>query len=98
MGGTNEMIISGLRFHVNNQCVHIHDDKSSTKFESTQNIFKKDLQNAFKDLAHEGDGVVMLNGNTDVNLCVGKRDKKYFIFLEGGQCIKDSLEKFAKTL
>ena len=39
MGGTNEKSIQNLRFHVNGDEVHVHDDISKKKFYCKKDFF-----------------------------------------------------------
>lgn len=57
MGGSNETTINGLRMHVNNGEVHVHDDKSSLKASFSASVFKKEMKDALEKL-EDNDGVV----------------------------------------
>lgn len=98
MGGTNEMTLLGLRMHISNGDVHVHDDKNSLKFTMKKDSFKSEIEDAFSYL-EKNEGVISLEGINNVNLCIGKRDNKHFVFIMNGKdSVKKELETFIKGL
>lgn len=96
MGGYNETRISGLRLHVSEGNVHIHDDSKSLKFIEKKDLFKKELNTALKDLEKsKNGGMVKVEGATGA-LYLSKENKIYSIFLAGNTSIKTQLETFLK--
>lgn len=97
MGGTNSETISGLRFHVNNGDVHIHDDVKKLKFVSDSTEFKTDLNSTFEDLKNT-EGIVRIQGKSKTDFCVVKENKKFFCFLIDDTSIKSKLQSFLRGI
>jgi len=70
MGGTNESTINGLRMHVKDGNVHVHDDKASLKWSYDAAEFKKVATKALKGLSG-ADGVATFCDRAGTSLCVG---------------------------
>jgi len=90
MGGTNETKIGGLRVHVGSDGkVHLHDDSSNRKFKMPMSDLKKALTEAQSTLARS-DGVVMIEGETQDTLLVGRKGKDSFaVVLSSGDGLAD---------
>jgi hypothetical protein len=95
MGGQNEVTISGLRMHVSNCKVHIHDDSKKLKYERTNGNFKAEVENAIKQLENQN-GIVKIDGDTNRSLCLIKDDKFFNMFLEENINVKKDLLNFIK--
>lgn len=95
MGGTNPETILGMRLHISGGDVHIHDDAKSMKFSMDQSKFKKELEDSIDELT-SSDGIITIEGKTKDQLCVGKKDRKFFMFLMDGGCVKSKLLDFIK--
>ncbi len=96
MGGTNEQKISGLRVHVNNDNIHVHDDSRGLKYEGSKKQFKEDLKNAFDSLKR-AEGIVKISGKRE-DLCIMKQGKVYSMFLADKRSIKTSMDTFLRTI
>jgi hypothetical protein len=81
MGGQNEVTISGLRMHVSNCKVHVHDDSRKMKYERTNGNFKAEVKDAIKQLEDQN-GIIKINGDTDTSLYIFKDNKNFNIFLD----------------
>lgn len=96
MGGNNETKISGLRLHENSGQVHIHDDKSGSKFILNASLFKKEITDSFKQLQKK-EGIIRIAGNTSNCLYLLKDGNSYEMFI-GGPSIKSDLQKFIRGI
>lgn len=99
MGGTNETLIDGLRFHVNGTAVHIHDDNKKLKFESTTTDFSKQVTEVLKEL-ESADGIVKISGLKD-DLCIVSDNKKVSLFLTPAipaKSVRPELDKFLQSI
>ena len=99
MGGSNETIINGLRFHVSNGCVHIHDDSKKLKFEMNTRDFKNEIKDAYKQLENE-DGLIEISSSIYSNdsFFVMKNAGEYSIFLTKFDTSKTTLDNFLKGI
>lgn len=96
MGGLNETMIEGLRLHINNSDVHIHDDTKSLKFIAKKDIFKKDVEAAIKDLNKtKNDGLVKIEGSSG-KVYILKENQRFSLFMATSTSIRTQLEKFIK--
>jgi hypothetical protein len=108
MGGTNETLIDSLRFHVDNHIVgkkslpstvHAHDDSKKLKFELNLVDFKRQVEDALKEL-DKCDGMVKISGVSD-DLCIVSDGKKMNLFLASpisNTTTKSELEKFLQSI
>jgi hypothetical protein len=96
MGGSNETTINGLRCHVNNGNVHIHDDSKNLKFESTTQHFNTEIKAALKTLNDDADDQVIKIDSTMNGLYLIKSNGITTMCLDGGSDIEDDLKKFLK--
>jgi len=94
MGGTNETIIDGLRLHIENNCVHIHDDSKKLKFEMHKSDFKTEIEDAIRSL-DVTDGVVKLTGVKD-DLCIVVDGSSLSMYLTSKKDVKNELQSFIK--
>jgi len=94
MGGTNEIHILGLRAHVSNGQVHLHDD-NGRKFEGPLTAFKSDLGDAVETLK-SGDGCVAVLGGTSTALILGKWGRNTFAALTTDSDATDDLKRWAE--
>jgi len=96
MGGSCEKKISGIRMHVNNGDVHVHDDDKKLKFETSVSDFKEEVEDALKQFKNK-DGIIKITGNRCDDLYLLKDGNKTQIFLiERKGCMKKELESFLK--
>lgn len=96
MGGSNETRIEGLRLHVSEGNVHVHDDAKSLKFIEKKDMFKKEVNAALKDLEKsKNGGMVKIEGAIGA-LYISKENKNYSMFLVGSTSIKTQLTAFLK--
>ena len=95
MGGTNTETINGLRLHISNGDVHIHDDKKSLKFKKDQKDFKDCIYEAFDNLDEE-DGIYKITAECGSDLNIVKEDKIFSMFLSDNISIKSKLKSFLK--
>ncbi len=95
MGGSYEEKFSGLRMHLSDNEVHVHDDSKSLKFRANPGQFKEDVQDAFSTLKKQ-EGIVMIEGKTRNELCIMKNQTTYSMFLMEKVSIKSQLESFIK--
>ena len=95
MGGSNESKIDGLRFHLNNGEVHVHDDNNKLKFVSALNNFKDEVKTAFEELTNI-DGTYEIKGKTKVSLYIFKNKKMTHIFVANGKSVRKEIEIFAR--
>jgi len=95
MGGKNETVICGLRFHENNGNVHIHDDAKQFKYEAPVEEFKEDVQDAF-DTLMEKEGIVKITGMKD-DFYIMKQGRNISVFLMGNDSIKKKLQSFIRN-
>ena len=91
MGGTNEETISGLRVHLKNGDVHLHDDDKNLKFKMESSEFKEEIEDAFKE---KNDGVVVIPGDGKNSLCILKTGRTLNVFLKDNTSIKPKLKAF----
>lgn len=97
MGGRDEKTIAGLRMHVNNEEVHIHENRSNKKFECLSTNFSQDAKRCLKELKGVNDGVVRVTGKNGVDLYILKDNGKYHIMLNNPIRIKD-FESFVRKV
>jgi hypothetical protein len=95
MGGQNEVTISGLRMHVSNCKVHIHDDSKKLKYERTGGNFKAEVKDLLKELEDQ-DGTVKILGETNVSLFLVKEGKGLYAFLSDVKSVEKDLLNFIK--
>jgi len=95
MGGSYEEKFSGLRMHISDGDVHVHDDTKNLKFRAGQSQFKEDIQDAFNTLKKK-EGIVMIDGETRNELCIMKNGTTYSMFIMGKVSIKSQLQSFIK--
>jgi len=93
MGGKNETKISGLRMHVSNGDVHIHDDAKNLKFETPCRTFKTEVGEAFETL--KSDGIYEIAGKKD-SLCIMRSGRTISMFVKDGNGIKQKLQAFLR--
>ena len=93
MGGKNETTISGLRLHVSNSNVHIHDDSKKLKFEMSSRNFKQEVEEAFSSLT--SNGIYEIQGKKD-SLCILRSGRVISMFLKDANGIKQKLQSFLK--
>jgi hypothetical protein len=96
MGGTNSETINGLRFHINNDEVHIHDDAKSLKFIAKKSVFSSDIDDAINQLDNLKCGVAKIDGTSKEKLCLVKDEKNFFMFIMDNSNSKSKLESFLK--
>lgn len=96
MGGYNETKISGLRLHENSGTVHVHDDKTGSKFTLNVSLFKKEITDGFKQLQKK-EGIVRIAGDSGNYLYLLKDGNSYSISISGPS-IKTNLREFVKGL
>jgi hypothetical protein len=95
MGGTSEKTINGLRMHINNSNVHVHDDSKSLKFECSTSSFKSQVEDAIKELSSD-DGIIKITGTKD-DLCIVKDGNTLSMFIaQKSSNIKTELQTFLK--
>lgn len=96
MGGKNETKISGLRMHISDNDVHIHDDSKSLKFKTSTDNFKVDVNSAFEDLK-KGEGVVKVTADKGDDLYIMRTGRNFKMFLiDKNSSIKQELQSFLK--
>jgi len=96
VGGKNETVICGLRFHENNGNVHIHDDAKKLKFEAPADEWKEDIKSAFVSLKDK-EGVVKIMGTRN-DLYVMKQGKSITVFLMDNSSIEKKLQEFIRDI
>jgi hypothetical protein len=95
MGGTSEKTINGLRMHINNSNVHIHDDSKNLKFECSTGDFKTQVEDAILQLSKD-DGIIKITGTKD-DLCIIKDGNSLSMFIsEKTANVKSELQTFLK--
>jgi hypothetical protein len=94
MGGLNEKTVSGLRIHINDDNIHFHDDTKCLKFYSDLEIFKINIEEAFKAL-DKRDGMVEIPGKEDT-LCIMRRRDTFSLFIIDNNDIKEELLTYLK--
>ena len=94
MGGMNEEKISGLRLHMNNGNIHIHDDLKNLKFEMQLSEFKNEIDDAFEELK-KSDGIYKIDGKKD-SLCLMKSNNMISMFVKDKSGIKQKLQSFLR--
>lgn len=99
MGGSNEIVIKGLRMHVNDTegKVHVHDDNRGLKFTAGSKDFKSEISKALASL-DKTDGIVSISGDTSVKLLVLRDGKSFHTFLADDSSNKKDLETFIKDI
>lgn len=95
MGGMNETTIHGLRLHIENNMVHVHDDSKSLKFEMHKSDFKTEIEDAIRSL-DVTDGLVKLPGTKD-DLCIVSDGCCLSMYLVSKKNIKNDLQNFIKS-
>lgn len=95
MGVINEEIIAGLRVHIKDNEIHIHNDLNDLKFIMDIEDFKKEIDASFEALK-KGDGLCDITG-TDNDLCVIKRKGKFSIFLLDKINVKKKIIDYLRT-
>lgn len=96
MGGSNETTVGGLRCHINNGEVHIHDDTKSLKFKADSVSFKTDVEDALTQLS-KTDGIVKIDGTSKESLCLVQDGKNFFMFVTTDKGMKTDLKAFLKS-
>lgn len=97
MGGTNSETINGLRFHISNGEVHVHDDTKSLKFVMDSKKFKDNVESAVSQMSKaKNDGMIRIAGDTKCDLCLVREGKVIFSFLTDTRSIKSKLLSFTK--
>lgn len=79
--------------HISGNDIHVHDDSRKLKFTQDKASFKKDLEEALKDL-EVTDGVVLITGTSGQNLCIGARNGKTFAVLVDDTDLRADLKSF----
>jgi len=97
MGGLYEEKIDGLRFHLNNGSVHVHDDAKRIKFTANPNDFKEQVQEAFKLLKNE-DGLVKIDGTSKEKLCIIRENGTFTAIILEAIGIKQKLKNFINKI
>lgn len=96
MSGTNESTINGLRMHVKDGDVHVHDDKAGIKWSYNAAEFKKESTKALKGLSG---GVATFSDRSGTYLCIGSDpDGNMFMSLFKSGDKLDGLKTFIKGL
>lgn len=95
MGGTNEETIGGLRAHIKNSNVHIHDDSKNLKFEMGSSEFRNEIEDALKTLK-KSEGIIEIPGDGKNNLCIMRSGRNFSMFLKDNASIKQKLQSFLK--
>lgn len=97
MGGSYEReVSSGIRMHIKNGDVHVHDDAKGLKFETSASDFKEEVGDALKQFKKK-DGIIKITGNRCDDLYLLKEENKTKIFLlERKGSMKKELESFLK--
>ena len=95
MGGINEQTLAGLRIHVKDKGIHIHDDTKRLKFSSDLEEFKIEINRTFRALEKK-DGLVEIPGTGDT-LCVVKRGKIFSLIILNRRSIKEKLSTYLKA-
>ena len=86
-------LIAGLRFHILNRRVHIHDDTKNLQFFLDQRKFRTEVEHAFEILLKE-EGAVKVSGETSVSLYLIRDGNKYITFISDMSSIKGKIDKF----
>lgn len=94
MGGSCEKKISGIRMHVNNGDVHVHDDDKKLKFKTSASDFKEEVKDALKQFKKK-DGIIKITG-IGCDFYLLKEGIKTNIFLLDKKSMKKELESFLK--
>ena len=95
MGGINEQTLAGLRIHIKDEDIHIHDDTKRLKFSSDLEKFKMEINRTFRALEKK-DGLVEIPGTGDT-LCVVKRGKIFSLIILNRRSIKEKLSTYLKA-
>jgi len=100
MGGTNEKSIQNLRFHVNGDEVHVHDDISKKKFYCKKDFFKKEMKEILEALENT-DGIMKIEslGCSTLSppcLYVMRECSQFIIFLGTLGNVERQLKDFVK--
>jgi len=96
MGGTNETIAQGLRCHVNNGEVHIHDDKKALKFCCSEKTFKIEIENALQSLG-DNEGVTTIQG-VGLDLGIMRLGDRYSWFILDGMNALSQIKDFVNKI
>lgn len=94
MGGSNETMINGLRLHIKDREVHVHDDKKQLKFSTSLDDFKNDVEGALEEV----EGLIRIIGNTPTDLCMVKEKGKLNIFLTDKNNVTSELQSFLNKI
>jgi len=95
MGGMNEQTFTGLRLHIKDGDIHIHDDTKKLKFSSDLEEFKIEIKRTFRALEKK-DGLVEIPGTGDT-LCVVKRRDIFSLIILNRKSIKEKLSTYLKA-
>ena len=97
MGGQNETKLNGLRMHINNNEVHIHDDNKGMKFYMSCPDFKTEAEESLKEL-EKAEGIVKISGDRCDDLYLMKTGNKTKMFLmDKNSSIKKELKSFLRN-
>ena len=97
MGGTNEKTVDGLRMHVSNGDVHVHDDARSIKFWTSKSDFKESMEKALQEIKEsKNDGIIRINGDSRNDLCLVKEGASTYMFLSETEDKTKEIETFLK--
>jgi len=98
MGGTNEKSIQNLRFHVNGDEVHIHDDVSKKKFYCKKDFFKKEMKEILEALENT-DGIMKIESSGFPSPCLyvmREAGSQFIVFLGTSGNVEGQLKDFVK--
>lgn len=97
MGGQFETKLNGLRMHVNNNEVHIHDDNKGMKFYMPSSDFKAEINESLKEF-EKAEGTVKISGERCDDLYLMKTGNKIKMFLmDKNSSIKKDLKSFLRN-